>query len=200
VIAGGRGRRTRDRRFARDGRRGDVAQLAARQDTQRVCRHRVWAWAGPQFARAAIDVVGGAGVARRSAELTAPRDRARRPRTTVTAGNSAAREIAEAPLGRCGRPRRHHRGRTSLDRERQERCPCLASSPCATTSKHCGPFEDPRMAERADDLLESESRVLVRSERPVLRWPGTAAESILCRERIAAIAISRHFDGSNWQA
>jgi len=113
-----------------------------------------------QFARATIDVVeAGSGVAQESAELARARDTVRADLArTVSSGNVAAREISEAHLGLIDDPDLVEGARRLIESGKSAGYAWRAVLRDGIEALRA--LNDPRMAERADDLLDLESRVL----------------------------------------
>ena len=132
-----------------------------------------------QFARVTIEVAEiGAGVARESAEFDRARGTVRAElEHSVGSGSVAAREIAEAHLGLIDDPDLVAGARALIERGK--------SAGYAWRSVLSGAIEglralsDQRMAERADDLLDLESRVLSVLGGQTSAAPEVPAESIL---------------------
>jgi phosphoenolpyruvate-protein phosphotransferase len=132
-----------------------------------------------QFARAAIDVVeAGAGVTRERAEFDRARETVRADlERTVTSGNDAAREIAEAHLGLVDDPDLVEGARRLIESGKSAGYAWRAVLRDGIEALRA--LNDPRMAERADDLLDLESRVLSALSGLMSAGPELPAESIL---------------------
>ena len=113
-----------------------------------------------QFARAAIDVAEeGAGVTRESAELDRALESVRVDLTnSVSSGSNAAREIAEAHLGLVDDPDLIAGARSLIHRGKSAGYAWRGVLREGINALRA--LNDTRMAERADDLLDLESRVL----------------------------------------
>lgn len=113
-----------------------------------------------QFVRAAIEVTeAGAGVALESDEFDRARGIVRADlERSVTSGSSAAREIAEAHLALIDDPELVAGARSLIDRGKSAGYAWRAVLREGIDALRA--LNDPRMAERADDLLDLESRLL----------------------------------------
>jgi phosphocarrier protein FPr/phosphocarrier protein len=132
-----------------------------------------------QFARATIDVAeAGAGVIRERAEFDRARETVRADLTrTVTSGNNAAREIAEAHLGLVDDPDLVDGARRLIESGKSAGYAWRAVLHDGIEALRA--LNDPRMAERADDLLDLESRVLSALSGHSAAGPELPPESIL---------------------
>jgi phosphocarrier protein FPr/phosphocarrier protein len=132
-----------------------------------------------QFARATIDVSeAGAGVTRESAEFDRARETARADLArTASSGNNAAREIAEAHLGLVDDPDLVEGARRLIESGKSAGYAWRAVLRDGVDALRA--LNDPRMAERADDLLDLESRVLSALSGHAAAGPELPPESIL---------------------
>jgi multiphosphoryl transfer protein len=132
-----------------------------------------------QFARATIDVAEvGAGVTRESAEFDRARETVRADlERTVSSSNSAAREIAEAHLGLVDDPDLVDGARRLIQSGKSAGYAWRAVLRGGIEALRA--LNDPRMAERADDLLDLESRVLSALSGHTAAGPELPTESIL---------------------
>ncbi|MDB6103949.1 MAG: phosphoenolpyruvate-protein phosphotransferase, partial [Gammaproteobacteria bacterium] len=132
-----------------------------------------------QFARATIDVAeAGAGARRENAEFDRARDAVRADlERTVSSDNNAAREIAEAHLGLVDDPDLVEGARRLIDGGKSAGYAWRAVLRDGIEALRA--LNDPRMAERADDLLDLESRVLSALSGHTAMGPELPAGSIL---------------------
>jgi phosphocarrier protein FPr/phosphocarrier protein len=132
-----------------------------------------------QFARAAIDVTeAGTGVARERAEFDRAREMVRADlERSSTSGSSAAREIAEAHLGLIDDPQLVGGARALIEKGKSAGYAWRAVLRDGIDALRG--LNDPRMAERADDLLDLESRVLSALSGHIAAEPELPPESIL---------------------
>ncbi|MFL6605172.1 MAG: phosphoenolpyruvate--protein phosphotransferase [Steroidobacteraceae bacterium] len=132
-----------------------------------------------QFARATIDVVeAGAGVAQERAELDRARESVRADlERTVSSGNGAAREIAEAHLGLMEDPDLVEGAHRLIESGKSAGHAWRAVLREGIEALRA--LNDPRMAERADDLLDLESRVLSALSGHTSAGPALPAQAIL---------------------
>jgi phosphoenolpyruvate-protein phosphotransferase len=132
-----------------------------------------------QFARATIDVAeAGAGVTRENSEFDRARQAVRADlERTASSGNNAAREIAEAHLGLVDDPDLVEGARRLIDGGKSAGYAWRAVLRDGIEALRA--LNDPRMAERADDLLDLESRVLSALSGPTALGPELPAGSIL---------------------
>jgi phosphocarrier protein FPr/phosphocarrier protein len=132
-----------------------------------------------QFARATIDVAeAGAGVTRESAEFDRARETVRADlEHTASSGNNAAREIAEAHLGLVDDPDLVQGAHRLIESGKSAGYAWRAVLRDGIEALRA--LNDPRMAERADDLLDLESRVLSALSGHTAAGPELPAESIL---------------------
>jgi phosphocarrier protein FPr/phosphocarrier protein len=132
-----------------------------------------------QFARAAIEVhEAGAGVASESAEFDRALGTVRADlERSVSSSNSAAREIAEAHLGLIDDPELIAGARVLINQGKSAGHAWRAV--LRTGIEQLRALNDPRMAERADDLLDLETRVLAVLNGHAAAGPDFPPESIL---------------------
>ena len=132
-----------------------------------------------QFARAAIEVPEpGAGVARETSEFDRARESVRADlERSASSGNSAAREIAEAHLGLIEDPDLIAGARILIEKGKSAGFAWRAV--LRTAVEQLRALSDPRMAERADDLLDLETRVLSALNGQAAAGPDFPPESIL---------------------
>ena len=132
-----------------------------------------------QFARAAIEVAeSGAGVPRESAEFDRARMSVRNDlERSVSSSNSAAREIAEAHLGLIDDPELVAGARALIEKGKSAGYAWRAVLSDGIAQLRA--LNDPRMAERADDLLDLETRVLSALSGHTAAGPDFPPESIL---------------------
>jgi multiphosphoryl transfer protein len=132
-----------------------------------------------QFARATIEVAEiGAGVADESAELGRALETVRADlERSVSSSNSAAREIAEAHLGLIDDPELVGGARVLINQGKSAGYAWRAV--LRTGIEQLRALNDPRMAERADDLLDLETRVLAALNGLTAAGPDFPPESIL---------------------
>ena len=132
-----------------------------------------------QFARAAIEVPEpGAGVARETSEFDRARESVRADlERSGSSGNSAAREIAEAHLGLIEDPDLIAGARILIEKGKSAGFAWRAV--LRTAVEQLRALNDPRMAERADDLLDLETRVLSVLNGQAAAGPDFPPESIL---------------------
>jgi phosphocarrier protein FPr/phosphocarrier protein len=163
-----------------------------------------------QFARATIDVVeAGSGVAQENAELARARDTVRADLARiVSSGNVAAREISEAHLGLIDDPDLVEGARRLIESGKSAGYAWRAVLRDGIEALRA--LNDPRMAERADDLLDLESRVLsalightpaglaqpAQSPAPPAQSPGPPAQSILFANELLPSQLVA-LDGAN---
>jgi multiphosphoryl transfer protein len=132
-----------------------------------------------QFARSTIEVAeAGAGAARENTEFDRAREAVRADlERTVSSGNGAAREIAEAHLGLVDDPDLVEGARRLIESGKSAGYAWRAVLRDGVEALRA--LSDPRMAERADDLLDLESRVLSALSGHTAAGPELPAESIL---------------------
>jgi multiphosphoryl transfer protein len=132
-----------------------------------------------QFARAAIEVhEAGAGVASEGAEFDRARETVRADlERSVSSSNSAAREIAEAHLGLIDDPELIAGARSLINQGKSAGYAWRAV--LRTGIEQLRALNDPRMAERGDDLLDLETRVLAALNGQTAAGPDFPPESIL---------------------
>jgi multiphosphoryl transfer protein len=132
-----------------------------------------------QFARAAIEVTEfGAGVPRESAEFDRARESVRSDlERSVSSSNSAAREIGEAHLGLIDDPELVAGARALIEKGKSASYAWRAVLGDGIAQLRA--LNDPRMAERADDLLDLETRVLSALSGHTAAGPDFPPESIL---------------------
>jgi phosphocarrier protein FPr/phosphocarrier protein len=132
-----------------------------------------------QFARAAIEVPElGAGAAREGAEFDRAREAVRADlERSVSSNNSAAREIAEAHLGLIDDPELIEGARALIEKGKSAGYAWRAV--LRDGIEQLRALNDPRMAERADDLLDLETRVLSALSGDTDAGPNFPPESIL---------------------
>lgn len=132
-----------------------------------------------QFARATIDVAeAGAGVMRERAEFDRARETVRAElERTAGSGNKAAREIAEAHLGLVDDPDLVQGAHRLIESGKSAGYAWRAVLRDGIEALRA--LNDPRMAERADDLLDLESRVLSALSGLTTAGAELPAESIL---------------------
>jgi len=132
-----------------------------------------------QFARAAIEVhEAGAGVASESAEFDRALETVRADlERSVSSSNNAAREIAEAHLGLIDDPELIVGARALINQGKSAGYAWRAV--LRTGIDQLRALNDPRMAERADDLLDLETRVLAALNGHTAAGPDFPPESIL---------------------
>jgi phosphocarrier protein FPr/phosphocarrier protein len=132
-----------------------------------------------QFTRATIDVAeAGASATRENAEFDRARDAVRADlERTVSSDNHAAREIAEAHLGLLDDPDLVEGARRLIDSGKSAGYAWRAVLRDGIEALRA--LNDPRMAERADDLLDLESRVLSALSGHTAMGPELPAGSIL---------------------
>jgi phosphocarrier protein FPr/phosphocarrier protein len=132
-----------------------------------------------QFARATIDVAeAGTGVTRERSEFARAREAARADlERSVTSGSNAAREIAEAHLGLIDDPDLVEGARRLIESGKSAGYAWRAVLRDGIEALRA--LNDPRMAERADDLLDLESRVLSALSGHTAAGQELPAESIL---------------------
>jgi phosphoenolpyruvate-protein phosphotransferase len=132
-----------------------------------------------QFARATIEVAEiGAGVADESAELGRALETVRADlERSVSSSNSAAREIAEAHLGLIDDPELVGGARALINQGKSAGYAWRAV--LRTGIEQLRALNDSRMAERADDLLDLETRVLAALNGLTAAGPDFPPESIL---------------------
>jgi len=132
-----------------------------------------------QFARATIDVAeAGAGVTRERSEFDRARETVRADlERSITSGSNAAREIAEAHLGLIDEPDLVEGARRLIESGKSAGYAWRAVLRDGIEALRA--LDDPRMAERADDLLDLESRVLSALSGHTAAGPELPAESIL---------------------
>jgi multiphosphoryl transfer protein len=132
-----------------------------------------------QFARAAIEVPElGAGVTRETTEFDRARESVRADlERSGSSSNSAAREIAEAHLGLIDDPDLIAGARILIETGKSAGFAWRAV--LRTAIEQLRALSDPRMAERADDLLDLETRVLSALNGQTAAGPDFPPESIL---------------------
>jgi phosphoenolpyruvate-protein phosphotransferase len=132
-----------------------------------------------QFARATINVTeAGAGVTWETAEFDRARETVRADLgRAATSANSTAREIAEAHLGLVDDPDLIEGARRLIGSGKSAGYAWRAVLRDSIEALRA--LNDPRMAERADDLLDLESRVLSALSGHTAAGPELPAESIL---------------------
>jgi phosphoenolpyruvate-protein phosphotransferase len=132
-----------------------------------------------QFARAAIEVPElGAGVARETTEFDRARESVRADlERSGSSSNGAAREIAEAHLGLIDDPDLITGARILIEKGKSAGFAWRAV--LRTAIEQLRALSDPRMAERADDLLDLETRVLSALNGQTAAGPDFPPESIL---------------------
>jgi phosphoenolpyruvate-protein phosphotransferase len=133
-----------------------------------------------QFSRAAIQVpeFGAGGAPRESADLDRARDTVRVDlERSVSSSNSAAREIAEAHLGLIDDPELVAGARALIEKGKSAGYAWRAVLSDGIAQLRA--LNDPRMAERADDLLDLETRVLSALSGHTTEGPNLPPESIL---------------------
>ena len=132
-----------------------------------------------QFARATIEVAEvGEGVAEESAEFGRALETVRADlERSVSSSNSAAREIAEAHLGLVDDPELVGGARALINQGKSAGYAWRAV--LRNGIEQLRALNDPRMAERADDLLDLETRVLAALTGHTAAGPDFPPESIL---------------------
>jgi len=132
-----------------------------------------------QFARAAIEVPElGAGAAREGTEFDRARETVRADlERSVSSNSSAAREIAEAHLGLIDDPELIDGARALIEKGKSAGYAWRAVLRDGIDQLRA--LNDPRMAERADDLLDLETRVLSALSGHTDAGPNFPPESIL---------------------
>jgi phosphoenolpyruvate-protein phosphotransferase len=159
--------------------RGSAAPVADRALKGVVASRGLGVGLAFQFARAAIDVSeAGAGVSHERAEFDRAREVVRvELERSVSSGNNAAREIAEAHLGLVDDPDLVEGARRLIDSGKSAGYAWRAVLRDGIEALRA--LNDPRMAERADDLLDLESRVLSALSGKTTAGPALPTESIL---------------------
>jgi phosphocarrier protein FPr/phosphocarrier protein len=149
-----------------------------------------------QFARAAIEVPElGAGAPRESSEFDRARETVRADlERSVSSNNSAAREIAEAHLGLIDDPELIDGARALIEKGKSAGYAWRAV--LRDGIEQLRALNDPRMAERAYDLLDLETRVLSALSGDTGAGPNFPPESILITSRPRQHQTRRHMPRS----